>query len=164
MYRLWDWEATILLGLRILDLTTGHTSSLTWGWDNTTRWSPDGGRIVFTRQVNWTSEYASVWYEDRFDIMTIRPDGTDLTRVTDSLVNDAHVVGLYDGHILWSSGMYGFRDVSAQYDNTFQPYGQVMVMDADGSNKRMLTDSLWEDSMPMYVPVGRGSRTEGSPL
>ncbi|KAL6406569.1 tat pathway signal sequence domain-containing protein [Ilyonectria robusta] len=67
--------------------------------------------------------------------MTIRPDGTDLTRVTDSLVNDAHVVGLYDGHILWSSGMYGFRDVSAQYDNTFQPYGQVMVMDADGSNK-----------------------------
>ncbi|KAH6972798.1 hypothetical protein BKA56DRAFT_676612 [Ilyonectria sp. MPI-CAGE-AT-0026] len=91
--------------------------------DNTTRWSPDGGRIVFTRQVNWTSEYASIWYEDRFDIMTIRPDGTDLTRVTDSLVNDAHAVWSYDGHILWSSGMYGFRDESAQYDNTFQPYG-----------------------------------------
>ncbi|KAH7009604.1 hypothetical protein EDB80DRAFT_838389 [Ilyonectria destructans] len=163
-YRLWDWEAAIPLGLRILDLTTGETSNLTWGWDNTPGWSPDGERIVFTRQVNWTSEYASRWYEDRFDIMTIRPDGTDLTRVTDSLANDAHAVWSYDGRILWSSGMYGFRDESAQYDNTFQPYGQIMVMDTDGSNKRMLTDSLWEDSMPMYVPVGRGSSTEGSPL
>lgn len=83
--------------------------------------------------------------------MTIRSDSTDMTRVTDSLANHAHAVWSYDGRILWSSGMYGFRDESAQYDNTFQPYGQIMVMDADGSNKRMLTDSLWEDSMPMYI-------------
>jgi hypothetical protein len=48
--------------------------------------------------------------------------------------------------------MYGFRDESAQYENTFQPYGQIMAMNADGTEKRMLTDSMWEDSMPMYVP------------
>jgi hypothetical protein len=57
-----------------------------------------------------------------------------------------------DGRILWNSGMYGFRDEAAIYDNTFQPYGQIFSMDADGSNKRMLTDSLWEDSMPLYIP------------
>jgi hypothetical protein len=27
-------------------------------------------------------------------------------------------------------------------------------MNADGTNKRMLTDSKWEDSMPLYVPNG----------
>lgn len=27
-----------------------------------------------------------------------------------------------------------------------------MIMDKDGSNKTMLTDSMWEDSMPLYVP------------
>jgi len=47
--------------------------------------------------------------------------------------------------------MYGFRDESAIYDNTFQPYGQIMVMNVDGSNKTMLTDSMWEDSMPLFV-------------
>jgi hypothetical protein len=26
-------------------------------------------------------------------------------------------------------------------------------MNADGSGKRMLTDSRWEDSMPQYIPA-----------
>jgi hypothetical protein len=26
-------------------------------------------------------------------------------------------------------------------------------MNADGSDKRILTDSRWEDSMPLYVPA-----------
>jgi len=26
-------------------------------------------------------------------------------------------------------------------------------MNADGTGKRVLTDSLWEDSMPLYVPA-----------
>jgi hypothetical protein len=26
-------------------------------------------------------------------------------------------------------------------------------MDADGSNKRILTDSRWEDSMPLLIPA-----------
>jgi hypothetical protein len=25
-------------------------------------------------------------------------------------------------------------------------------MNSDGTDKRILTDSLWEDSMPLYVP------------
>ncbi|KAI1380142.1 hypothetical protein F4677DRAFT_441465 [Hypoxylon crocopeplum] len=152
VYRLWNWETGVPLGLRILDLTTGATTNLTWGWDTTPGWSPDGERIVFTRQVNWTAEYGSRWYADRYDVMTIRPDGTELTAVTDSLANDAHAVWAYDGRIMYNSGMYGFRDECALFDNTFQPYGQIMVMDADGSNKRMLTDSMWEDSMPLYIP------------
>jgi hypothetical protein len=48
--------------------------------------------------------------------------------------------------------MYGFRQEASLYDNTFQPYGQIFVMNADGSDKSMLTDSQWEDSMPLYLP------------
>ncbi|KAJ5096695.1 hypothetical protein N7456_007416 [Penicillium angulare] len=152
VYRLWDVANNSPLGLRILDLATKETTNLTMGWDNTPGWSPDGELIVFTRQVNWTAEYGSRWYSDRFDIMTIKPDGTGLNRVTDSLANDAHAVWSYDGRILWSSGMYGFRDECVLYDDTFQPYGQIMAMNADGSNKILLTDTMWEDSMPMYYP------------
>ena len=54
---------------------------------------------------------------------------------------------------MWSSGYYGFRDEAALYDNTFQPYGQIWIMNADGSGKRMVTDSPWEDSMPLYIPA-----------
>ncbi|KAI0408356.1 tat pathway signal sequence domain-containing protein [Xylaria palmicola] len=152
VYRLWDQSTAFPLGLRILDLTTGVTTNLTRGWDNTPGWSPDGERIVFTRQTNWTESYGSRWYANRFDIFTIRPDGSDLTQVTTSPANDAHAVWSYDDRIMWNSGMYGFRDEAPQYDKTFQPYGQIMVMDADGSNKRMVTDSMWEDSMPLYIP------------
>ncbi len=54
---------------------------------------------------------------------------------------------------MWTGGIYGFRDEAVLYDNTFQQYGQIFIMNADGSGKRMLTDSLWEDSMPLYIPA-----------
>lgn len=92
VYRLWSMDTGAPLGLRILNFTTGETSVLTEGWDNTPGWSPDGERIVFTRNGNWTASYGSRWYADRFDIYTIRPDGTELTQVTDSLANDAQYV------------------------------------------------------------------------
>ena len=58
-----------------------------------------------------------------------------------------------DGRIMWSTGMYGFRDEAALYDNTFQQYGQISIMNGDGSGKRLLTDSRWEDAMPLYIPA-----------
>jgi len=87
-----------------------------------------------------------------FDIFTIRPDGSDLLRLTTNRANDGHAVWTADGRIMWNSGIYGFRDEVALQDNTFQPYGQIFIMNADGTDKRVLTDSLWEDSMPLYVP------------
>ena len=54
-------------------------------------------------------------------------------------------------HILWNSGMYGWRDEAALYDNTFQPYAPIFIMNADGSGKRPLTDSPWEDAMPQFI-------------
>ena len=48
--------------------------------------------------------------------------------------------------------MAGYRDEACHYDQTFQPYGQLFVMNADGSGKRQITDNIWEDSTPQYVP------------
>jgi Tol biopolymer transport system component len=129
-------------GLRIMNLETRQVRVLTDQKDNLPDWSVNNS-IVFTRRS----------LDNKFDIYTIHPDGSDLKRLTDFPASDGHAVWSYDGkHILWNSGIYGFKDEAALYDNSFQPYGQNWVMDPDGSNKRQLTDSHWEDSMPCYVP------------
>jgi Tol biopolymer transport system component len=165
VYRVWGAEK----GLRILDLVTNSTRVLTNDTltDNLPFFSPDGEQIVFTRRMNATNcEYAcfsehrlaphsSISILTRYladDICTIRPDGTDLKVLTSSWANDAHATWTTDGRIMWASGMYGFREEAAVYDQTFQPYGQICIMNADGSDKRIITDSMWEDSMPLYLP------------
>ena len=117
---------------------------LTSEWDNVPGWSPVADVIVFTRKQR----------DGNFDIFTIHSDGTHLRRLTTFPASDAHAVWSWDGKkILWDSSEYGFKDEAALYDNSFQPYGQVWSMNPDGSGKRMLTDSRWEDSMPAFVPT-----------
>lgn len=139
VFRVWSEKEK---GLRILNLETRKTRVLTEGYDNLPGWSPDGKRIVFTRKRD----------DGNFDIYTIRPDGSDLFRCTDHLSSDGHAVWSADGRILWSGSQHGFRDEAALYEQTFQQYGQIYIMNADGSDKRLLTDSKWEDSMPLYLP------------
>ncbi len=135
------------MGLRIFNLENHTTRALSDGSDNLPYWSPDGTRILFTRKQ-----------DDNFDIYTIKPDGTDLKRMTTFPANDAHAVWSQDGkYILWNSGEYGFKDEAALYDNSFQPYGSIWIMNADGTGKRQLTDSHWEDAMPCFVPDSIGS-------
>jgi hypothetical protein len=43
--------------------------------------------------------------------------------------------------------------LAARYDNTFQQYGQIFIMNADGGGKRMLTDSRWEDFDAALLPA-----------
>ncbi|KAJ3336903.1 hypothetical protein HDU83_009075 [Entophlyctis luteolus] len=112
VYRLWNLDKGPL-GLRIMDVTTGAVTNLTDGWDNTPGWSPDVERIVFTCNTNWTTADGARWKADRFDVCTIRPDGTDLQVLTTSRANDAHAVWTNDGRIAYSTGMYGFRDECA---------------------------------------------------
>jgi Tol biopolymer transport system component len=117
VYRVWGENN---VGLRILNLEDRSTRILTTAYDNLPGWSPDGSRILFTRRVDAVN----------FDIYTIRPDGSDLLRLTTSRATDGHAVWTADGRIMWNSGIYGFRDEAALYDNTFQQYGQIFIMNA----------------------------------
>nr|WP_241030786.1 hypothetical protein [Paraburkholderia sp. Ac-20347] len=145
VYRVWSDTDK---GLRILDLETHKTTVLTTEPDNLPGWSPDGKRIVFTRkEVNPTDPN-----KFHYDVYTIHPDGSDVQRVTPPGSNQAHATWTWDGRIAYSSGEYGFRDELSLYDDTFQPDGQNWVMNADGSDRHAITDTLWEDSMPLYIP------------
>jgi Tol biopolymer transport system component len=130
-------------GLRIMNIVDHSVKILTTDYDNLPDWSPDGKKILFTRKHDGNN----------FDIFTISPDGKELTQLTTMPTNDAHAVWSTDGkQIMWNSGEYGFKEEAALSDNTFQPYGIIFIMNADGTGKRPLTDSPWEDSMPRFVP------------
>ena len=139
VYRVWGGNDG---GLRILNVEDRSVKVLTTEYDNLPFWSPDGKLISFTRRHD----------DNNFDIYTIKPDGSDLRQLTTSPANDAHAFWTDDSkYLMWSSGVYGFKDEAALYDDTFQPYGAIFIMKADGSDKRQLTDSPWEDSMPIYI-------------
>jgi Tol biopolymer transport system component len=60
---------------------------LTTGYDNLPGWSPDSSRILFTRRVDAVN----------FDLFTIRPDRSDLLRLTTNRSTDGHAVWTADG-------------------------------------------------------------------
>ena len=139
VYRIWSAQEH---GLRILNLEDGSTATLTSDYDNFPMWSPNGDRIAFTR----TSKNA-------FDIFTVRPDGTDLEQLTNAPGNDAHCAWSPDGrNIIFSSSRLGFRDEAPLYDGAPQPYAELFVMQADGSNQRPITEDKWEQGTPAWVP------------
>ena len=145
VYRVWSPKVQ---GLRVIDLDTHADTVLTTEPDNLPGWSPDGSKIVFTRKEVNPADPNKFHY----DVYTIHPDGTGLTRLTTPGANQGHAVWTYDGRIAYSSGVYGFRDELALYDNSFQPDGQNWVMNADGSDQHPITDTLWEEAMPLYIP------------
>ena len=140
VYRFWSDTAG---GLRIVSVADGSVRTLTTDYDNFPSWSPGGDRIVFSRLAN-----------DDFDIYTIRPDGTDVRQLTESPGNDSHPAWSADGaSILFSSSRFGFKDEAPLADIP-QPYGELFVMRADGSEQRALTDNRWEEGTPAWQPSG----------
>ncbi|KAI3004380.1 hypothetical protein CAN33_003935 [Aspergillus niger] len=134
-------------GLAIVDLPSRQVTQLTTEWDNLPAFSPDGKKILFTRRTNLDN------IGDNYDIFTMNPDGSELTKLTPSIASDAHAVWTQNGRILYSTAMFGFQQEAPLYDDSMQPYAIIMLMEADGSNKTALSNSLWEDAMPMFAPA-----------
>ena len=133
-------------GLFIIEVESGKITQLTANTqDNFPSWSPDGGAIAFTSKSKRDNNY---------DIYTIKPDGTGLKRLTNSPGNDAHNVWSPDGKwIAFSSSLGGFNDEAVLHILNPQPYGELTVMRADGSDVRVLTDNQFEDATPAWAPM-----------
>jgi TolB protein len=128
-------------GLRIMDIATNQVMPIAAGYDNFPLWSPRGDSIVFSRQD-----------AGDYEIYSIKPDGTGLTRLTRTRGNDAHMAWSPDGeHIVFASSRMGFKD-EVPYTDSPQPYGEIFVMRADGSDIRQLTDNQWEEGTPAWRP------------
>jgi Tol biopolymer transport system component len=132
--------------LYILNIATGATRKLETGSDFDTfpTWSPRGDWIAFTSKR-----------DDDYELYRIRPDGTGLQRLTHSPGNDAHLAFSPDGEwIAFSTARQGFKDeaVGLLLAGTFQPYGEIAVMHADGSDVRLLTDNSTEEGAPSWIP------------
>ena len=134
-------------GLRIMDIATKQVTSIGDGYDNFPLWSPRGDVIMFSRQVNGD-----------YEIYSIKPDGTGLKRLTNARGNDAHMAWSPDGtHIAFASTRMGFKD-EMTYTDAPQPYGEIFVMRADGSDLRQLTDNQWEEGTPAWRPAATATK------
>jgi TolB protein len=132
-------------GLRILTLSSGKIAELTTEYDTFPVWSPRGDRIAFCSMR-----------DGDFDIYTVRPDGTEVRKLTNSHGNDSHPTWSPDGNwIVFGSSRQGFKDEGMLNEGGPQPNGELFVMRADGSEVSQLTDNQWEDACPAWRPEPR---------
>jgi Tol biopolymer transport system component len=128
-------------GLRMMNLEDHSEKVLTEGYDNFPVWSPHGDQIAFMRRI-----------DGFFQLLTIRPDGTDLKQLTHSRGNEAHMAWSPDGErMLFTSSRMGFKD-EVLLTNNPQPYGEIFVMRYDGTQVEQLTDDQWEEGTPAWQP------------
>jgi TolB protein len=139
-----------LWGIRILDIATGKSRrNLETGsdYDVFPDWWPRGDWIAFTSKR--AGDYEIYW---------IQPDGSGLQRLTHAPDTNAHSSFSPDGEwIAFSTGRQGFKDEAIHLllatPGDLEPYREIAVMRADGSNVRLLTDNSIEDGAPSWVPV-----------
>ncbi len=137
-------------GLRIMNLSDKSTVKLTNDWDNFPAWSPMGDLIGFIRRIG-----------NDFEVFTIHPDGTGLTQLTHIHGNEAHLAWSPDGkRMLFTSSRMGFKD-EALYTRAPQPYGEIFVMNTDGTHVEQLTDDQWEEGVPAWQPNHQESKVTG---
>eukprot|EP00897_Mesotaenium_endlicherianum_P005627 jgi/Mesen1/5092/ME000252S04202 len=133
----------------------GEVFRLTEGeWvDTMPAWSPDGEWIAFSTD----REYPGV-----FAIYMIHPNGTGLHRIFKTGVKFGRVNHPHfspDGRkIVFCADYSSYSAEPISTPQQFQAYGQVFVMNVDGSGLQRLIFNAWESGVPTwtraYVPPG----------
>jgi Tol biopolymer transport system component len=162
----------------VLDLNTGDTTRVSPGTGKTTCGFFQSGRdrVLFAsthadpqalakqkaelefRASGKQRRYA--WdYDNTFEIYSARQDGTDLVDLTHSRGYDAEGAFSTDGkQIVFCSLRAAFPleklspELRARYDKDPSWFGDIYIMNADGSKARRLTDGPGYDGGPFFSP------------
>ena len=120
------------------------------GYDAEATLSPDGSRIVFTSTR-----------DGDLDIYTMNPDGSDVRQLTHEMGYDGGPFFSPDGSkIVYRARYPESEEELADYeallaDNLIRPgVLDIYVMDADGSNRRRLTNNGAANFAPFFHPSG----------
>lgn len=151
-------------------------------WDNEPRWSPDGSQIAFVRiypsnnnkEEIWmmnadgsNQRYIGIegfiggWHPDgtrliyvtvingNYEVCTCLPDGTDIRQITNNTVNEISPSYSPDGNQIVFDSFEG-----TLYTNTNAATYEIFVMNADGTDRRQLTDNERFDGSARWSPDG----------
>ena len=165
----------------ILDLESGDTHRVSPGFGKTTCgfFQPGTDRVIFasshgdpearTKQKAELDFRASgkqrrySWdYDPNYDIWSAKQDGSDLVNLTHSLGYDAEGDFSPDGkQIVFCSLRSAFPldhltpELHKRYEQDPSYFGEIYIMDADGSNVRRLTNKAGYDGGPFFSPDGQ---------
>lgn len=101
-------------------------------------WSPDGRKIAFASIRAYTWFYAPGANDD---IYVMNPDGTGVTRLTDSPIDESWPAWSPDGRRL-------------AFERRFTSGAKILLMNADGSGVTQLTTGPGNDFQPSWSPDG----------
>jgi hypothetical protein len=174
-------ESNPFYQMYVLDLNSGETTRVSPGTGKTTCgfFRPGTDRVIFAsthadpqalekqkgelefrasgkqRRYSWD-------YDDTFEIYSAKQDGTDLVNLTNSPGYDAEGAFSPDGQqIVFCSLRSAFPlenlspEQRARYDKDPSWFGDIYIMNADGSNVRRLTDAPGYDGGPVFSPDGQ---------
>lgn len=106
----------------VYDILTKNMTRLTNSmnvWDADPSWSPDGNTILFTSMM-----------DGNYEIYKMKPDGTELTRLTNNIASEGTPDWSPDGKLIaFVSDRIGTGNF------------QIFIMNADGSNVNQLTNT-----------------------
>ena len=162
-----------------LDFETGDSARVSPGHGKTTCafFHPSGGRVLFgsthhdpqakakqkaeldfrasgkQRRYSWD-------YDETMDIFTANPNGTDLRQLTTALGYDAEAGFSPDGsRIIFSSTRSAYADNLSDEEKKLREidlsyFGEIYIMNADGSGQTRLTRTPGYDGGPFFSPDG----------
>ncbi|KAK9841981.1 hypothetical protein WJX81_002642 [Elliptochloris bilobata] len=124
--------------------------------DNMPEYSPDGGYITFmSSRDNATGAASAANMDLGYDLFLMRPDGTGLRKLFDSHGGvSAHPHFSPDSQrIVFTSDHAGYSAEQVSTPFEFQPYGDLFVINLDGSGLQRLTHDLFENGTPAWGAV-----------